>query len=201
MWSGSLVTDLNQAMASTIPAHSLTDLNPSLVSAPFFLSTMLRKLKLLSGLAALAGGSLFSLGLASAPAQAACGTVTLAFLAGGGSVDCGDKLFKDFSSLDFGPASATTTVAFTELSSKDYSVSFLFGDVTDPNSGIGTGTYIPVYTVQVLDPMKTILDHDTQFTGSGDVGTVVSTLTLTDQMDPTLATFLAESELQIGANT
>ena len=162
---------------------------------------MLRKLKLFSGLAALAGGSLFSLGLASAPAQAACGTVTLAFLAGGGEVNCGDKLFKDFSSLDFGPVSATTTVDFTQLSSTDYRVSFLFGDVTDPASGAETGTYIPVYTVQVLDSTQFIFATNTQFTGSGDVATVVSTLSLTDQMDPIFATYLAESELVIGAAT
>jgi hypothetical protein len=162
---------------------------------------MLSKLKILPALAAIAGGTVFSLGLASAPAQAACGTVTLAFLAAGGSVACGDKLFEGFSSLDFAPLSATTTVEFTELNPLDYKVSFIFGDVNNPNTGLGTGIYSPVYFVKVLDPTKSIIGYNTQFTASGDVGSIISALTLTDQFDPTLATYQAESELEVGAST
>jgi hypothetical protein len=154
---------------------------------------MFDKLKSLPALAALAGGTILSIGLTSAPAQAACGTVTLAsLLVPGASVICGDKEFSAFQSIDFG---VPTNVEFAQTGPETYEVKYLF------SSPIGTGIYIPVYNVKVLDTTKTILPPGWAFTAIGNPASVSSDVALTPLNPPPMASYLVDSDLSIGGTT
>jgi len=154
---------------------------------------MLSKLKILPALAAVAGGTVFSLGLASAPAQAACGdTVALTFLTGGGSVTCGDKTFNAFQSIDFGlpPTAPPVTVKF-DKSGEVYSVAYLLGD------GVGIGTYIPVYEITINDAANEIISYASEITGSGDLSSTTDSIDLLEKNPPPFALYEAMATLEV----
>jgi hypothetical protein len=156
---------------------------------------MFNKLKSLPALAALAGGTILSIGLTSAPAQAACGTESLADLLNGKSVICGDKEFFDFGSYDFGLLNSGMSVEFSQAG-LSHTVTYIF------DQALVTGTYLPLYKISVLSP-QSIINTTTDVTLTpGGVPALVTPSALLSQINPPpMAQYEAVLELQIAPGT